>query len=228
MPGALEGVRIFDMSSSFMGPFATLLLAEMGAEVIEVESPARYTTRGVGLSRHDGMAAIFLHLNRNKRSLCLDFKTTEGIEVLKGMARVVDVVVSSLRPAAVERLGLSYELLSEENPGLVYCSVYGFGEGGQYAGKPAYDDLIQAAVGMPYLQSKNVGDPKYVSSAIADRIVGMYAAIAIAAAVAGKERAGVGQKVDVLMFEPFAHFVKGDHLYGHSFVPSIGTSGTRA
>lgn len=225
MPGPLDGVRILDLTSNFMGPFATLLLADMGAEVIKVESPSGDTTRGVGPSRHPGMAAIFLHLNRNKRSLCIDLKSPEGGEALRGMADEADVVFSSMRPAAMERLGLTYEELSQRNPGLVYCSVYGFGQGGRYADKPAYDDLIQAAVGMPYLQSKKVGEPKYVSSAIADRVVGMYAAVAIASALVGRERTGVGQKVDLPMFEAFAHFTMGDHLYGHSFIPSIGTSG---
>ncbi len=225
MPGPLEGIRILDLTSNFMGPFATLLLADMGAEVIKVESPTGDTSRGVGPSRHPGMAAIFLHLNRNKRSVCIDLKTEHGKAAVRRMAADSDVLLSSMRPSALDRLGLSYEELSTANPRLVYCSMYGFGQGGRYASKPAYDDLIQAAVGLPYLQSKKIGEPKYVSSAIADRVVGMYGAVAIASALVGRERTGVGQKVDVPMFEAFAQFTMGDHLYGHSFIPSIGTSG---
>lgn len=208
-----------------MGPFATLLLADMGADVVKVESPTGDTTRGVGPARHPGMAAIFLHLNRNKRSVCLDLKSAEGVTVLRGMARQADVVFSTMRPAAMKRLGLSYEELQPINPEIVYCSAYGFGQRGRYADRPAYDDLIQAGVGLPVMQSKRVGEPAYVASAIADRVVGMYAATAIASALVHRERTGRGQRVDVPMFESFAQFVLGDHLYGHSFVPSLGTSG---
>ncbi len=225
MPGPLEGVRILDLSSNFMGPFATLLLADLGADVVKVESQTGDTTRGVGPARHPGMAAIFLHLNRNKRSLCVDLKDEAGRAAVRRMAESADVVLSSMRPAAMERLGLSYQELSSVNPGLVYCSAYGFGPRGRYAGKPAYDDIIQSAVGLPVMQSKRIGEPAYVTAAIADRVVGMYAATSIASALVYRDRTGHGQEIGVPMFESFTQFVMGDHLYGHSFIPSIGTSG---
>ncbi|ALJ19261.1 CaiB/BaiF CoA transferase family protein [Microbacterium sp. No. 7] len=225
MTGPLEGIRILDLTSNFMGPYGTLLLADMGADVVKIEAPAGDTTRGVGPARNPGMGAIFLHLNRNKRSMCIDLKTEQGAATLRRMATSADVVFSTMRPAAIARLGLSYDELSAENPGLVYCAAYGFGRRGRYADKPAYDDLIQAAVGLPVMQSKRVGEPAYVASAIADRVVGMYAAVAISSALVHRERTGKGQQIDVPMFESFAQFAMGDHLYGLSFEPPIGTSG---
>ncbi|SFW88657.1 CaiB/BaiF CoA transferase family protein [Amycolatopsis australiensis] len=225
MTGPLDGVRILDLTSNFMGPYASLLLADMGADVAKVESPEGDTTRGVGPHRHPGMAAIFLHLNRNKRSLVLDLKHPGGRAALLRLLRSADVLLHSLRPAAMQRLGLSYAEVREINPRLVYCGCFGFGQNGPYAAKPAYDDLIQAAVGMPVLQSRGQGEPAYVATAIADRVVGMAASSAVAMALYHRERTGRGQEVQVPMFETFAHFVLGDHLYGHTFVPPIGNWG---
>ncbi|TCK25759.1 CaiB/BaiF CoA transferase family protein [Pseudonocardia endophytica] len=225
MPGPLDGIRVLDLTSNFMGPYASLLLADMGADVAKVEAPAGDTTRGVGPARNPGMAAIFLHLNRNKRSLVLDLKTTEGRDAVRRMARRADVLLHSLRPAAMRRLGLSYADLSEDNPRMVYCGCFGFGQDGPYAAKPAYDDLIQAAVGMPVLQSRKQGEPQYVATAVADRVVGMAASSAVAMALLHRERTGRGQEVEVPMFETFAHFTMGDHLYGHTFSPPIGDWG---
>ncbi|WP_336161995.1 CaiB/BaiF CoA transferase family protein [Amycolatopsis sp. VC5-11] len=225
MAGPLDGVRILDLTSNFMGPYASLLLADLGADVAKVEPPEGDTTRGVGPRRSPGMAAIFLHLNRNKRSLVLDLKHPDGRDALLRMTRSADVLLYSLRPAAMRRLGLSYANLREVNPRLVYCGCFGFGQNGPYASKPAYDDLIQAAVGMPVLQSRGAGEPAYVATAIADRVVGMATSSAVTAALYRRERSGRGQEVQVPMFETFAHFAMGDHLYGHTFVPPIGDWG---
>jgi crotonobetainyl-CoA:carnitine CoA-transferase CaiB-like acyl-CoA transferase len=223
--GPLDGVRVVDLTSNFMGPYASLLLADMGADVAKVESPQGDTTRGVGPARHPGMGVIFLHLNRNKRSIVLDLKTDAARAALHRMIRSADVLLHSLRPAAMARLGLSYDDVREDNPRLVYCGCFGFGQDGPYAGKPAYDDLIQAAVGMPVLQSRKTGEPEYVATAVADRVVGMAASSAIGMALFHRERTGRGQEVEVPMFETFAHFTMGDHLYGHTFVPPIGDWG---
>jgi formyl-CoA transferase len=225
MPGPLDGVRILDLTSNFMGPYASLLLADMGADVSKIESPEGDTTRGIGPCRNRGMGPIFLHLNRNKRSLVLDLKSVGGNAALKRMIRGADVLMYSLRPKAMARLGLSYEVSREINPGIIYCGMYGFGQNGPYADRPAYDDLIQAAVGMPVLQSRKAGPPEYVATAIADRVVGMAATSAVSMALFRRERSGQGQEVQVPMFETFAHFVMGDHLYGHTFVPAIGDWG---
>ncbi|MFD5179662.1 CaiB/BaiF CoA transferase family protein [Nocardia sp. NPDC058379] len=225
MTGPLDGVRILDLTSNFMGPFGSLLLADMGADVVKIESPAGDTTRGVGPCRNPGMSAIFLHLNRNKRSVVLDLKKPAGNAALKRMVGSADVLLYSLRPKAMAKLGLSFADVHALNPRVIYCGTFGFGQNGPYADRPAYDDLIQAAVGMPVLQSRKQGPLSYVATAIADRVVGMAAANAVAMALFRRERSGRGQEVQVPMFETFAQFAMGDHLYGHTFIPSIGTSG---
>ncbi|RMI28839.1 CaiB/BaiF CoA transferase family protein [Nocardia stercoris] len=225
MAGPLDGVRIVDLTSNFMGPFGSLLLADLGADIAKVESREGDTTRGVGPCRNRGMSAIFLHLNRNKRSIVLDLKNEQGNTALKRMLAGADVLLYSLRPQAMDRLGLSYARVRELNPRLIYCGAFGFGQNGPYADRPAYDDLIQAAVGMPVLQSRKSGPPEYVATAIADRVVGMALSTAVSTALFQRERTGSGQEIQVPMFETFTQFVLGDHLYGHTFVPSIGESG---
>ena len=225
MAGPLQGVKILDLTSNFMGPYASLLLADMGADVCKVESPEGDTTRGIGPSRNKGMGPIFLHLNRNKRSLAIDLKNHSGIAALRRMIKSADVLLYSLRPQAMARLGLSYEEVRELNHRIIYCGAFGFGQRGPYAERPAYDDLIQAAVGMPVLQSRKSGPPNYVATAIADRVVGMALSNAISNALYYREKSGHGQEVEVPMFETFAHFVMGDHLYGYTYVPPTGDWG---
>jgi formyl-CoA transferase len=225
MPGPLAGVRVLDLTSNFMGPYASLLLADMGADVCKIEAPEGDTTRGIGPSRHKGMGPIFLHLNRNKRSMVLDLKHPEGVAALKRMLASADVLIYSLRPKTMAKLGLAYEDVRRLNPRAIYCGAFGFGQRGPYAGRPAYDDLIQAAVGMPVLQARKSGPPDYVATAIADRVVGMALSTAVSMALYHREKTGRGQAVQVPMFETFAHFVMGDHLYGHSFVPPLGDWG---
>ncbi|MBO9648145.1 MAG: CoA transferase [Variovorax sp.] len=225
MAGPLSGVRVLDLSSNFMGPYASLLLADMGADVCKIEAPAGDPTRGVGPCRNKGMSAIFLHLNRNKRSAMLDLKHPEAARALQRMIESADVVLHSLRPKAMAKLGLAYEDVRKINARIIYCGAFGFGQNGPYADRPAYDDLIQAAVGMPVLQARKAGPPDYVATAIADRVVGMATCNAVAMALYYREKTGHGQSVAVPMFETFAHFVLGDHLYGHTFEPPIGDWG---
>ena len=225
MPGPLAGVRVLDLTSNFMGPYASLLLADMGADVCKIEAPEGDTTRGIGPSRHPGMGPIFLHLNRNKRSMVLDLKHPDGVAALRRMLTSADVLIYSLRPKTMAKLGLAHEDVQRINPRVIYCGAFGFGQRGPYAGRPAYDDLIQAAVGMPVLQARKSGPPAYVATAIADRVVGMALSTAVSMALYHREKTGRGQAVQVPMFETFAHFVMGDHLYGHSFVPPLGDWG---
>jgi formyl-CoA transferase len=225
MPGPLAGVRVLDLTSNFMGPYASLLLADMGADVCKIEAPEGDTTRGIGPSRHPGMGPIFLHLNRNKRSMVLDLKHPDGVAALRRMLTSADVLIYSLRPKTMTKLGLGYDDVQRINPRVVYCGAFGFGQRGPYAARPAYDDLIQAAVGMPVLQARKSGPPAYVATAIADRVVGMALSTAVSMALYHREKTGRGQAVQVPMFETFAHFVMGDHLYGHSYVPPIGDWG---
>ena len=224
--GPLAGVRVLDLTANFMGPYASLLLADLGADVCKVEAPEGDVIRSVGPCRNKGMSAVFLHLNRNKRSMVLDLKNSSGLAALKRMIRSADVLLFSLRPKAMERLGLSYEQVHELNPRIVYCGTFGFSQRGPYAERPAYDNLIQAAVGIPMVQSRKTnGPPTYVGTAIVDRIVGMATSNAVVSALYCRGQTGRGQAVSVPMFETFAHFAMGDHMYGHTFIPPLGDWG---
>lgn len=226
MPGPLEGIRIIDLTTVLMGPFATQILADFGADVIKVEPPSGDTVRGIGPSRHGGMGHIFLHVNRNKRSIALDLKRPEGLATLMTLVRDADVLIYNIRPQAMKRLGISYEGLRAINPRLIYAGLYGYSEAGPYAGKPAYDDLIQGAAAVPSLMSRaSGGEPRYVPLTLADRTVGLMAANAILAAVVARQRTGEGQSLEVPMFETMAQFVLGDHMGGETFVPAVGPSG---
>jgi crotonobetainyl-CoA:carnitine CoA-transferase CaiB-like acyl-CoA transferase len=154
MAGALNGLRVLDLTSVLMGPFATQLMADMGADVVKIESPAGDTVRGIGPMRHTGMGSIFLHVNRNKRSLVLDLKKPEGLAAFFKLVETADVVVYNIRPQAMQRLGIDYERLKAINPRIIYAGLYGYSEKGPYAGKPAYDDLIQGAAAVPSLMSR--------------------------------------------------------------------------
>lgn len=226
MPGPLEGVRVLDLTTVLMGPYATQILADHGADVIKIEPPEGDGTRNIGPMRSPGMGAIFLNANRGKRSVVLDLKRAEARAALLDLARTADVFIYNVRPAAMARLGLSYEAVREVNPRIVYVGVFGFGRGGPYAERPAYDDLIQGAAGLPALTLRaGSPEPRYVPTTIADRTVGLTAVGAILAALFHRERTGEGQAIDVPMFETMTQFVMGDHLGGQTFIPAEGPSG---
>lgn len=224
--GPLAGIRILDLTSVVMGPYATATLGDLGADVIKVEPPAGDTIRGVGPSRGGGMGPMFLHANRSKRGIVLDLKTAPGRDALLRLARTADVLVHNLRPSAMERLGLDYAVLAAVNPRLVYVAACGYGQDGPYADRPAYDDLVQGAAGIPALMAQS-GDsgPRYVPVNIADRAVGLHAAIAILAALHHRNATGQGQSVEVPMFETMAALVLGDHLGGLTHQPPSDAGG---
>ena len=221
--GPLHGFRIVDLSSVLTGPFATLFLADHGAEVIKVESPSGDITRNVGKSPTQGMSSVFQHFNRNKRSIVLDLKQPKGRSVLMRLIETADALVTNMRPQAMARLGLAYDQVRAANPRIVYCGIVGFGEAGPYAGKPAYDDIIQGLTGIPDLVSRaGAPEPRYIPMAAADRIVGLYAANALMMALLRRERTGQGTAIEVPMFEVMAHFVLVEHMFHRSFDPPIG------
>lgn len=224
--GPLSGYRVIDLSSVLMGPYATQYLGDYGADVIKVEPPAGDLVRTIGPGRSAQMGPIFLNANRSKRSVVINLKTDEGRGLLLDLCRSADVLVYNVRPAAMARLGLAYEAVSAVNPRIVYAGLYGYGQEGRYAARPAYDDLIQggAALGDLFLRSGE-DEPRYVPAAIADRIVGLTALGGILAALLERERSGHGQRVDVPMFETMASFVLGDHLGGLTFDPPTGEPG---
>jgi len=228
MTGPLSGVRIVDLSSMLMAPYATQILGDMGADVVKVEAPEGDAVRGIGPMRHPGMGAIFLSLNRSKRSIVLDLKQPGGLKALLDLVRQADVLVYNLRPRSMARLGLGYDALAATNPALVYVGLFGFGQNGPYASKPAFDDLIQGAVAVPWLAHLADGrEPAYSPTAIVDRGVALWAVGQITAALFHRSRTGRGQQIDVPMFEMMASFVLGDHLAGQAFDPPIGPAGYR-
>jgi crotonobetainyl-CoA:carnitine CoA-transferase CaiB-like acyl-CoA transferase len=225
-PAPLAGIRIIDLSTLLMGPSATQALGDMGADVVKVEAPGGDLMRGVGAKRHAGMGALFLNTNRNKRSIVLDLKAAAGREALLALLRDADVLIYNLRPQAMERLGLGYEAIAALNPRILYVGLFGYGQQGPYAARPAFDDLIQGAIAVPWLAAEaGGGAPAYAPTAIVDRGVGLMAVGIVCAALLHQQRSGRGQKIDIPMFEAMAAFVLGDHLGGRTFEPPIGPAG---
>jgi crotonobetainyl-CoA:carnitine CoA-transferase CaiB-like acyl-CoA transferase len=197
----LEGLRVLDLSRVLAGPYATMVLADLGADVLKVEHPERGDdTRHWGPPFAGGESAYFLSVNRNKRSIGVDLKTEEGIDRVKKLAATSDVLIENLRRGALERFGLSYEALRETNPGLIYCSITGFGLG-KDQDRPGYDFLIQARAGIMGITGFPDGEPTKVGVAIADIVCGLYAATAILAALHRREASGEGALIEVPLFE---------------------------
>ncbi|MES2912412.1 MAG: CoA transferase [Pseudomonadota bacterium] len=224
--GPLTGVRVIDITTIFMGPSATQMLGDLGADVIKVEAPGGDVVRGIGPQGQERMGPLFLGMNRNKRSIAVDLKSPEGLAVLLDLVKDADVLTYNVRPQAMARLGLGYEALAAINPKLLYVGMFGFSQRGRYAASAAFDDLIQAACALPQAVSMGSGDiPRYLPITIADRSVGLYAFGVISAALYGREKTGQGQRIDVPMFETMVPYVLGDHLYGQTFVPAQGDFG---
>ncbi|MFC0592659.1 CaiB/BaiF CoA transferase family protein [Ottowia pentelensis] len=218
--GPLHDVRVLDLTTVFMGPSCTQLLGDLGADVIKIEAPGGDSTRHIGPCGEQGLGPLFLGLNRNKRSVVLDLKKPEGRAALLRLAQDADVLATNVRPAGMRRLGLGFEQLSSVNPRLIYASMVGFSQRGPYAPKAAFDDMIQAATGLAAAVGEGSdGVPRYLPITIADRSVGLYAFGVISAALYARERTGVGQSIEIPMFETMIPYVLGDHLYGHTFHP---------
>lgn len=182
--------------------------------------------RHVGPMNHPGMGHIFLHANAGKKSIALDLKQAEGREATLKLAEAADVFISNVRPSAMARLGLGYEAVRERNPRIIYVSCCGFDQGGPDAARPAYDDLIQGATGVPWLmQQYGAPEPAYVPTTLSDRVAGLHAVYAVTAALYARSRTGQGQAVVVPMFEAMAQFILGDHMAGLSFDPPRGEPG---
>ncbi len=228
-PGMLDGIRVVDLTSVVFGPYCTQILADLGAEVIKVESP------GVGdpfrwsapAPATPSMAPGFMALNRGKRSIALDLKTEADRAVMHDLLAQADLFVVNVRGKALERLGLDYESVRAIRPDIVYLHCVGFGQDGPYADLQAYDDVIQAATGTASLLPRVDGNPRprYLPSLIADKVAGLHAAYAALAALLHRERTGEGQRVEVPMFEAFASFMLLEHLGGQTFDPPVGPVG---
>lgn len=218
-PLPLEGIRVLEIASMIFGPVAGQYLGDMGADVIKLEPPEGDLTRSIGPRRSPRMGAFFLTSNRSKRSIVVDLKTPQGRDILARLVSRTDVLLHSMRTPAANRLGLDYPTLSATNPGLVHCHLSGYGDDGLHAGRPAYDDIIQAASGLAMMQTVVGGQPRYVPSIVADKISGVHAAYAIVVALMHRMRTGQGQQVDVSMFETMAAFNMLEHQWGHVFEP---------
>ena len=224
--GPLKGVRIIDLTAVVMGPYATQVMADLGADVIKVENFAGDNMRHVGPMKNPGMGHIFLHLNRNKRSIVLDLKHPDGREALLRLVAAADVFIYNVRPQALSRLKLAYEDVAKVNPRIIHVGCFGYGQGGPYAAQAAYDDLIQGAVGVPWMLGRQSGnEPRYAPVTLADRATGLNVVNAVTTALFCRERSGRGQAVEVPMFESLAQFVLSDHMGGRTFDPPLGSAG---
>jgi crotonobetainyl-CoA:carnitine CoA-transferase CaiB-like acyl-CoA transferase len=219
MPGPLSGLRVIDLTSVVFGPLATQILGDMGADIVKVEGPEGDTTRYTGPARSRDMAALFMGLNRNKRSIVLDVKKQGAKDALWKLIDGADVFVHSMRPQKIDALGFSPEAVLARNPRIVYAGLHGYLNDGPYSGRPAYDDVIQGQAGIAALMTGVAGEPRYVPLIIADKTCALAASNAITSALLARERTGRGQFVEIPMFETMAFFIFAEHLYGHTFVP---------
>ena len=219
-PGALAGLRIVDLTSVILGPYATMLLADQGAEVIKVEAPEGDVMRLTGRSRNQpGMSPLHLYVNRNKRSLCLDLKQPAARAALMKVIATADAFVHSMRPRAIERLGFGYDAVAKVKPDIVYVGGYGFSADGPYGDLPAYDDAVVARSGLADLMGRAAGDdvPRYPPTILADKTVGLTFAFSTLSALMHRQRTGEGQFVEVPMFETMAAWLMVEHLWERTF-----------
>ena len=226
MSGPLQGVKVLDLTTVVMGPYATQILADFGADVIKVEPPEGDVMRYAWPFRNPGMGTIYMGVNRNKRSVVLDLKKEPARDACLALASKADVLVYNIRPQAMARLKLSYEDVRKANPRIIYAGCFGYSQRGPYAAKAAYDDLIQGAAGLPYLlHRQGASEPRYAPMIVADRSVGQQVASAVGAALYYREKTGKGQRIDIPMFEHLLQIVLGDHLGGYGFEPQHGEPG---
>ena len=221
--GPLAGVRVLDLTSVLMGPYATQIFADLGADVIKVESPQGDTTRFIPPGPDAARGAMFLNVNRGKRSIVMDLKQPAARAALLTLAKSADVFIHSMRASAMERLNLTYESISAVNPRIIYANLYGFARNGPYRDHPAYDDIVQAASGIVDLQARlSGGQPTYAATMIADKVAGLTGAYSVMAALYAREKTGTGQEIEVPMFETLVSFTMVEHLCGSLFQPPMG------
>lgn len=221
----LDGTTVVDASTTFSGPTCTQILAALGAEVIKVETPSTGDiSRNNGVTVVPGLASIYLALNRGKKSIVVNLKDTRGRDLVGRLADEADVFLHNMRRPAAVRLGIDAATLRQDRPGLIHCEISGFGSHGPYAGMPAYDDVIQGMSGMAHLQALLTPGrlPTYAATSIADKVAGYTAAIAILAALTSKRVTGLGDAIEVPMYETLVNFVMAEHWGGLTFEPPTG------
>jgi crotonobetainyl-CoA:carnitine CoA-transferase CaiB-like acyl-CoA transferase len=218
MHGPLDGYRIVDATTMLSGPWATMILADQGADVIKIEPPGRGDhVRHLG-NRRGGMSAMFLNINRNKRSVAIDLKTAGGVALLKRIAATADVFVQNFRPGVVERLAIAEDDIRNAAPEIIYVSISGFGEKGPWAAKPAYDPIIQALSGLTTVQAGSDRErPRLIRTVLADKLSAVIAAQAITAALVARERTGKGQHVRVSMLDAMLYFLWASDMSAQTY-----------
>ena len=221
----LNGLKVVDLTTVVLGPYATQLLADFGADVTKLEPLAGDGFRAVRPGRHAELGVGFMNFNRNKRAIAVDLKQSEGREILYRLVAEADVFVHNMRGKAAAQLGIDYATLASLNSRLVYCSGVGFASGGPDADSPAYDDIIQARSGLAALNEDAEGAPQFVRTIACDKIVGLHLALAITAGVIKQQREGQGTAIEVPMLESMAAFLMAEHLAGHTLVPAEGDLG---
>lgn len=218
MGGPLSGVRVLDFSSVITGPFCTMMMADMGADVIKVEAPGGDILRHLSMTFKAGFGSWFVNFNRNKRSIVLDLKQPAVRDTILAMVTQCDVMVHNLRPGVMERLGFGYQTVREYNPKLVYLSISGFGPEGPYAHKPCYDPVIQGISGLAFVQGGD-GRPTFIRTAIADKMTSMNAVYHVLAALVAADRQGIGQEITLSMIDSLMSFIGPDTMFGYTFIP---------
>ncbi|MDG0980378.1 MAG: CoA transferase [Halieaceae bacterium] len=220
--GALSGIRVVDLTAMVMGPYATQMMADMGADVIKIEPPAGDNTRYISVAPEQGMAGVFVNVNRGKRSAVLDLRSESGRDALKALVSTADVFIHSMRGKAIAKLGFDYESVRAISPKIIYTNCYGYSRRGPERDGTAYDDTIQGECGLSYVQQLMTGEPQFVGTIMADKVAGMTALYATMAALFHRERSGEGQEVEVGMFEAMASFMLVEHANGAMFNPPLG------
>ncbi len=234
MPGPLDGIRVIDLSTVVMGPYATQLLGDWGAEVIKVEDRKPDTARYMGPGPVPGLSGVALNLLRNKRSIVVDLKSADGLGLAKDLIRRADIVVTNLRPGPLQRVGLTYEDLCADNPRLIFCHAQGWSKESGWADRPAYDDVIQASTGAAFLQERVTGERALMPTIVADKVCGLMICNAVLAAVVARHSSGLGQCIEVPMFDTALSFLLVEHLAaatvagGAAGYPRILTKNRRA
>jgi crotonobetainyl-CoA:carnitine CoA-transferase CaiB-like acyl-CoA transferase len=219
--GPLSGVRVIDLTVNVLGPVATQVLGDMGADVVKVEPLTGDPNRETGPHRHAGMSAMHMNVNRNKRSVTLNLKSEEGMQALMQLIATADVLVHSMRPTAARRLGISYEDVKRQNPRIIYAFGPGYKQDGPHRDYPAYDDVVQGESGIAGLIGQVNGEPRFYPTVIVDKFCGYILASSVGMALYAREKTGMGQQVQVPMFETILSFNFLEHLWGAAFDPPL-------
>lgn len=215
-PGPCAGLNVLEIATMVAGPFCGQYLGDLGAEVVKIESPEGDPMRAVGAAAGD-ISSIFLQFNRNKKSIVLDLKRAQDAALALRLAQSSDVLVENFRPGVLQRLGLGYDAVRKENPGIVYASISGYGDAGPYADRPAYDQVLQGLVGILALQGSG-SDPQPIRFSLIDHATAISAANAVLAALLHRERSGEGQRIVLSLMDCAASFMLPSKISNHTFM----------